>query len=266
MSVVGVDGDPSGIPGAVVLQAGRWLLRSDEIVVGARLAREKHLIIGDKLRLNERDFHVVGVGRLRGVGWGSDGFAYMDDRALRQRAEIGDVVNLVIADTTQPQLARERISELNDLAIDSPDDLVQQAETLMQTSVVMQAILIGLTLVIAGLFVANMLGRSVMARRIELATLRAIGVPNRTILLMIAGEALLVTLLASVVGIVLSLALGWLIDTFLAPLYGIESLYVTDAHVYVSVLSIALALGLLPAFSRPVGRRGWTPVDVLREA
>jgi hypothetical protein len=34
VSVVGVDGDPTAVPGAVVLHAGRWLRRSDELVVG----------------------------------------------------------------------------------------------------------------------------------------------------------------------------------------------------------------------------------------
>jgi ABC-type lipoprotein release transport system permease subunit len=266
VSVVGVDGDPNAISGTVVLRSGRWLRRADELVVGARLAREKRLAIGDTLRLNERDFQVVGVGRMRGVGWGSDGFAYMEYRALRQRADLGDVVNQVVVDTTRPDLARERIPELDTLAVDSPADLVRQAEKLMETGVVIQGILIGLTLVIAGLFVANMLGRSVTTRRLELATLRAIGVPTRTILLLIAGEAMLVIVLATVVGIAFSLVLGWLIDAYLAPFYGIESLYAADAPLFLTVLFLALALGLLAGLAPARRATRVDPVDVLREA
>ena len=266
VSVVGVDGDPTVISGAVVLHAGRWLRRSDELVVGRRLAHEKRLAIGDTLRLNERDFRIVGVGRMRGVGYGSDGYAYMEYRALRQRAELGDVVNLVIVDTTRPELARERIPELDTLAVDSPADLVRQAVKLMETGVVMQTILIGMTLAIAGLFVANVLGRSVTARRVELATLRALGIPSRTILLVIAGEALFVVLLATIIGIAFSLAMGWLIDTYLAPLYGIESLYVADAPLFPTVLLLALALGLLAGLVPARRATRVDPVEVLREA
>lgn len=266
VSVVGVDGDPTTIVGAVVLRSGRWLRRSDELVVGAKLACEKRLAIGNTLRLNDRDFRIVGIGRLRGAGYGSDGFACMEYRALRQRAELGDVLNLVIVDTTQPAIARERIPELDALAVNSPQDLVRQAEKVMETAIVMQVILIGMTLVIAGLFVANMLGRSVRARRFELATMRAIGIPSRTILLLIAGEALLVTLFASIVGIAFSLALGLLIDTYLAPFYGIESLYAVEAQSFLTVLLLALALGLLAGLAPARRATRVDPVDVLREA
>jgi ABC-type antimicrobial peptide transport system permease subunit len=266
VSVVGVDGDPTAVPGATVLHAGRWIRRSDELVVGRRLAYEKRLAIGDTLRLNERDFRIVGVGRMRGVGYGSDGYAYMEYRSLRQRADVGDVVNLVLVDTALPDLARERIPELDTLAVDGPADLVRQAEKLMETSVVMQRILIGMTLTIAGLFVANMLGRSVTARRVELATLRAIGVPSRTILLVVAGEALFVIVLATIIGIAFSLAMGSLIDAYLAPFYGLESLYVTDATLFLTVLLLALALGLLAGLVPARRATRVDPVEVLREA
>src|SRR3712207_2953120 len=69
----GVDGDPTLIPNMVLMKEGRWLRRSDEIVLGATLARDKGLSVGDTVRLNGRDFAVVGLGRLRGSGgFGSD--------------------------------------------------------------------------------------------------------------------------------------------------------------------------------------------------
>ena len=266
IATVGVDGDPMLIDGAVVLRAGRWLRRSDELVVGARMAREKRLALGDTLRLNEQDFRIVGIGRLRGVGTGSDGFAYMDYRSLRQRAEIGDVVNVVVVDTVRPDLARERIPRLDTLATVGPDELVRQAEDVMRAAIVMRSIVVGLTLVIAGLFVANMLGRSVSARRLEFGTLRAIGVPSATIVLIVATEALLVTVLASVAGILLSLGLGWLIDTYLAPAYSIETLYAPGATTFISVVLIALALGLLAGLAPARRATRVDPVVVLREA
>lgn len=266
VSIIGVDGDPTGIPGAILLHSGRWLRRSDEVVIGAKVAREKRLAVGDALRLSGRDFQVVGIGRLRGVGVGSDGYTYMEYRALRQRADFGDVVNMVAVETTIPELSRERISEIEALEVKEPADLVAQAERLLEVALVMQAIMVGLTLVIAGLFVGNMLGRSVTARRVELATMRAVGVASRTILLLIAGEALVVSLLASAVGIGVSLTLGWLIDTYLAPIYGIESLYVVDVQVFFRVVLLALVLGVVAGLAPARRATRVDPVEVLREA
>ena len=76
----------------------------------------------------------------------------------------------------------------------------------------------------------------------------------------------LVSLLASAVGIAVSLTLGWLIDTYLAPMYGIESLYVVDAGVYLSVVLLALALGVLAGVVPARRATRVDPIDVLREA
>jgi putative ABC transport system permease protein len=234
--------------------------------VGVTLAREKPLSLGQTVRLDQQDFQIVGIGRLRGMGWGSDGFAYMEYRALRQRAGLADVMSVIVVDADDPAATRARIEELESVAVASPSDLVRQAEKLLETSRVMQSIIIGLTLTIAGLFVSNMLGRSVTARRAELATLRAIGVPTRTVLLLVAGEALMVSVLASTVGILFSLSLGWLIDTFLAPLYAIESLYSADARLFLTVAGLALAVGLLAGLGPARRATQVDPVEVLRDA
>lgn len=266
VTTVGVDGDPTGIPRTALLQSGRWLRRADELVVGATLAREKQLSIGDTIRLDEQNFQIVGIGRIRGMGWGSDGFAYMEYRALRQRAGLADVMSVIAVDTADPAATRARIEQLESVAVASPADLVRQAEKLLETGRVMQSIIIGLTLTIAGLFVSNMLGRSVTSRRTELATLRAIGVPTRTVLLLVAGEALMVSLMASTVGIAFSLTLGWIIDTYLAPLYAIESLYAADAKLFLMVGGLALAIGLLAGVGPARRATQVDPAEVLREA
>ena len=69
LTVMGVEGDPNDIPGALRLDQGRWPRRTDEIMVGAKLAREKPLSVGETVRLAGRDFTVVGIGRLRGFGF-----------------------------------------------------------------------------------------------------------------------------------------------------------------------------------------------------
>ncbi len=70
-----------------------------------------------------------------------------------------------------------------------PADLVRQVEAANATASVMRWILNLLTLSIAALFVSNMLNRSVAERRLEFATMKAIGIPARTVLLTVSAQA-----------------------------------------------------------------------------
>lgn len=266
LSVMGVEGDPNDIPGSLRLDEGRWPRRNDEIMLGAKLARDKGLGIGDTVRLAGRDFTVVGVGRLRGFGFSSDSFGYVQFQSLRQRASIGDVVNMIAVETTSPTVTRQRIDDLESLSAYSAEDLVRLAEEANQAGVVIRLIMVLLTLVIAALFVASMLSRSVSERRLELATLKAIGMPGRTIVWAIAGEALLVCGAAFFVGVAMSTFFGYLINEIVAEAYGFESLYAVDAGSFAMVFVVALGLGLLAGLFPARQATRVDPVDVLREA
>jgi ABC-type lipoprotein release transport system permease subunit len=265
---LGVDGDPSQIRNAVSLDAGRWLRRSDEVVVGPKLAGEKTLHVGDPLRLSGRTFVIAGIGKLRGLGAGfaADTIAYVDHAALRQRADVGDIFSTIIVQSTQPEATRQEIENLGSLDVYSPADLVDKAVEVNAPAMGIYWVLIGLTLAIASLFVSNMLGRSVAERRLEFATLRAIGIPTRTILFTVAAEALLITIVAGFLGIGLSLFLGFLLNTTIAQTYSLESLYSARAGAFVGVILLALALGLVAGFFPARQATRVDPVDVLREA
>jgi ABC-type lipoprotein release transport system permease subunit len=264
-TVMGLDGDPNDVPGALRMDEGRWPRRTDEIMLGAKLAREKALGLEDVVRLAGRDFRVVGIGRLRGFGVTADSFGYIELQSLRQRAVIGDIVNSIAVASASPDETRQRIDEIESLAPYTVPELVRFAEEANQTGVVIRGIMMSLTLTIAALFVANMLSRSVAERRLELATLKAIGMPSRTIVWAIAGEALLVCGTAFFVGITISTFFGYLINEFVAKAYGFESLYVVDAMSFVVVFVVALGLGLVAGLLPARQATKVDPIDVLRE-
>ena len=45
---------------------------------GSKLARDKGLRTDDTVRLAGRDFQVVGIGRLRGFGFSTDSFGFIE--------------------------------------------------------------------------------------------------------------------------------------------------------------------------------------------
>ncbi|MGW6685538.1 ABC transporter permease [Streptomyces sp. NPDC054961] len=69
--------------------------------------------------------------------------------------------------------------------------------------------LLGLALVIAALGIAHTLAMSVLERRKEIGTLRALGLDRAGVTRMIHGEALLVGALGAVVGTAMGVFTGW---------------------------------------------------------
>ena len=268
LPVVGVDGDPTQIPNMAVLAEGRWLRRPNEIVLGSRLSRDERLPLGSTVRLGGQSFTVVGVGKLRALGGAAvpDALVYMDYGAFRQRAGVGDVVGDIILRSSDPTTTERRLIDLGGLDVDTPADLIRKAEQVTQTGVAIYWVLIGLTLVIAALFVSNMLARSVAERRLEFATLRAIGLPRRTILFTVGAEAVLISLAAGLIGIALSLVLGALLNTAMTAAYGLEGIYRADAGLFVLVFALAILLGLASGLLPARQATRVDPVEVLREA
>jgi hypothetical protein len=263
---MGVDGDPMMVANALVIEQGRWIRRHNEVFIGTKLAREKRLGIGDSLRLNEREFRVVGIGKLRGAGFTSDAVAYLDRQALRQRADVGDNISFIVVDSAQPETTRRLIHELGSYAIQDLGDIRQEIDRVYSTALALYWILIALTLAIAGLFVSNMLSHSVAERRMEFATLRAIGVPSRHILLTIAVEASVISVTAWLVGLLVSFALGGGINRLVAPQYGIESLYTADAQLFALIFALALGLGVVSGLLPARKATHIDPIIVLRES
>jgi ABC-type lipoprotein release transport system permease subunit len=268
MSVMGVDGDPSAIPDHLIMKEGRWLRGANKVVLGPRLAKEKGFRVGDPLRLAGREFTVVGIGKLRGLGYGFSGDTqvYMDMRAFRDRADIGNLVNSIAVATRRPDLAAPEIEDIGSLAVYTPADLVRALDQVNAAAVVVYWLLITLTMSIAGLFVSSMLNHSVAERRFEFATLRAIGIPSRAILQTVAAEAIAVSLVAGVIGTAMSLALGTLANVYYESAFGFESIFKADVPLFLIVFALALGLGVVAGLMPARRATRVDPVEVLREA
>ena len=266
ISIIGVNGDPLGVPGMLALESGRWLRGGNEIVVGRTLASAKSLHIGDSVRLNGNPFTVVGIGSLRGFSsFGQSSAAYMEYPALIQHAQLGNALNVIAIQTQQPTVVRQRLDDLGGLNAWTPDQLVSEAQQANASGIAIDWVLILLTLGIAGLFVNTMLNHSVSERRAEFAVLRAIGFPAPWIIMTVALEAVTITVAAGVVAVVISLGMGALINVAVAAQYGLDSLYRADASLFVLIFVMAALLGVISGVLPARKAASVDPVEVLRE-
>lgn len=263
-----VDGDPTQIPDLVVMKEGRWLRRSNEVVLGPGLSTTKSLKVGDSLRMNGQQFEIVGIGKMRGFNASGEQVAYVDARALRQRGTIGDVANYIAVQTSAPGTVSSFIEDFPALRATETGELVREIKSSPDfSSASLTYWLIDLIILfIAGMFVNNMLGRSVAERRMEFGTLRAIGVPGRSILLSVAAEALFIILASYWVGFAVSLLLGTAVNGLLSPAYGLPPMFGVDPTSYSVIFVVSIMMGLIAGFFPARGATKVDPLEVLREA
>ncbi len=268
LPAMAVDGDPTQISNLAVMKKGRWLRRGNEVVVAPGLSSSKSIQIGDSLRLNGNQYEVVGIGQLRGFGAGGNSVAYLDARTLRQRGVIGDFVNYIAVQTTLPDTVTGFFSDVPELRAVGAKDLIEEIRSSPDfSSATATYWLIDLIILfIAGLFITNMLGRSVAERRMEFGTMRAIGVPGRTILLSVAAEALLIILASFAFGVVVSLVMGTATNELMAPAFNLPPLFGVDLAVYLAILGISILMGLIAGFFPARSATRVDPLEVLREA
>src|SRR5919199_950103 len=206
LSIIGINGDASVVPGLLLLDAGRWVRGGNEVVVGPTLAKGKSLHVGDTLRLNGATFTIVGIGNLRGFSaFGQSAVAYMEHSVLIQRAQLANVLNVIAIQTQQPERVAERLNDQGGrLSSWTPEELVQQAQQANASGIAIDWVLIALTL---------------------------------------GMEAVTITVAAGLIAVVISLAMGALINSLVAAQYGLESLYRADASLFVLIFTLAAALG-----------------------
>lgn len=263
---VGVDGDPSSIAGMLDMKSGRWLRLPNEIVLASRLAELKNIKVDDVVTLQERRLRVVGIGHINGASFAGLGAAYLDSETLQSLSGEGDLVSIVIVASNNPAATAERMRDVRQIDVYSRDEVEAKVTDLMNSAVIFYYLFSLLGLAIAALFVANVLTMSVATRRVEFATLRAIGVPSGTIVFMIVGEALIIAILAYGLGAVLGTVVGLFLNTLYAPLVKVDQFVVFDSTIYLQVLAIALSLSVVAALLPARSALRIQPIEALREA
>lgn len=142
------------------------------------------------------------------------------------------------------------VPALRDALIDQPVDISGSAlerasnEQLIDTLLAIVVGLLGVAVLIALVGVANTLSLSVLERRRESATLRAIGLSRRRLRWMLAIEGALIAGVGAALGVGLGVVYGWAGSATLLGAVGDVVLAVSWVHLAL-VLAVALAAGML---------------------
>ncbi len=231
--------------------------------------------IGERIRVNTLDFTIIGITKAKG----GSGFASQDDMAfipitsMQSFLSGGQYVSTIsiqakdqtsMTDVQQNVMAllmdRHHIPspERADFSVLNQSDLVSAASSVTDTFTMLLASIAGISLLVGGIGIMNMMLTTVTERTREIGLRQAIGAEKKEIVLQFLGEATLLTLLGGLAGIFLGFALSKGIS---AAMQMPTFLSWTSVVLAVSVsVSIGLLFGFYPA--RRAARLN--PIEALR--
>lgn len=231
--------------------------------------------VGERIRINGTPFRVIGVAKSESVLAGGvlNNSIYVpinvvfneisgEDRIQEIDVSVHDTaqINQTIEDVETLLRDRHNIEEgeEDDFRIASAQDILTTVETITSLLTLMIAAISGISLVVGGVGVMNIMLVSVTERTKEIGLLKSIGAKERDILTQFLIEAVVMSMLGGVIGIILGISGAFAASKLAGIPFVIDPLAVLVA-VAVSSL-VGIIFGLYPA--RKAARL--SPIDALR--
>lgn len=231
--------------------------------------------VGKTIRVNRINFKVIGVLQLKGsagLGFNPDDTIYVPLTTMQKILSGGEYLSSIAISVETKDLMSQVQQEASIVLADkhrvdpaSPDfSILSQADilgTLTQvtdTFTIFLAAVAGISLIVGGIGIMNMMLTTVTERTREIGLRKAIGAKSRHISRQFLTEAIMLTFLGGAVGV----ALGWIISILVSRFAGIATT--------VSMSSVLLAFGVSAAIGIIFGyypaRRAASlnPIEALR--
>ena len=231
--------------------------------------------LGQNIKIKGVEFKIIGITKSKG----GSGFTNSDDvvyipYTTAQRYMTGnqylteidvsglssDVTTQVQADITALLLSRHNIkdSAQADFSTLNQADIIATASSVTGTFTILLAAVAGISLLVGGIGIMNMMLTTVTERTKEIGLRKSIGAKRKDISMQFLIEAIVLTFVGGVIGVILGTAIA----------YAVSSLGIIQAQVSISSVFLAFgvsaAIGIIFGWYPATRAAAMSPIDALR--
>jgi putative ABC transport system permease protein len=226
------------------------------------------------IKINKINFKVIGVFAEKG----SMGFSSIDDMVFiplltMQKILTGNdyLSNIVVSvkdknmiddvknEITLALAKKHNIDPENpDFTIISQADILSSLNQITTTFTIFLAAIAGISLLVGGIGIMNMMLTNVTERTREIGIRKAIGATRKDIVLQFLSEAIILTTIGGIIGIIL----GWLISILIGKIMSITTL-VTFSAIALS-FGVSAGIGIIFGYYPAKKAANLNPIDALR--
>ncbi|HUX35557.1 MAG TPA: ABC transporter permease [Candidatus Paceibacterota bacterium] len=231
--------------------------------------------IGQTIRINKVDFKVIGVTKSKGgTGFGNQDDVIFVPLSTAQRFLAGDTyvttISVQAADPNSMSSVQQQITsllldrhhitnpQLADFQVLNQSDIVAAASSVTNTFTMLLASIAGISLLVGGIGIMNMMLTTVTERTREIGLRKAIGAKGREISTQFLWESVMLTFIGGMIGVVL----GWVIAFAISNFAGIN----TSVSINSILLAFGVSAGIGIIFGYYPARRAaaLSPIEALR--
>jgi len=236
--------------------------------------------IGQQMRMGTIIVHVIGVLESKGSTFNSpDDAIFIPLTAMQQAVaqpltpqggRIVSAIALTVSDESQTQNVIDNITSLlrtrhrlassadNDFNIMSTEEIASTLSQTMGTLTLLLGAIAGISLLVGGIGVMNIMLVSVLERTREIGIRKALGARERDIWLQFLIEAAFLTFAGGIIGIIC----GWVVSKIIDSI-GVMTTLVTPDIVILAV-SVSICIGLFFGFYPAWNASRLNPIEALR--
>lgn len=232
-------------------------------------------VIGETIKIKGNVFKVVGVTKVKGgSGFGSQDDMIFIPLSTAQRFLAGanyvTTISVEAQDTESMTAIQQQITDLlivrhnisdptqADFSTLNQADIVATASSITGTFTILLAAVAGISLVVGGIGIMNMMLTSVTERTKEIGLRKAIGAKSKDINVQFLTEAVVLTLFGGVIGV----ALGWSIS-FAVTYFGVLQTQVSLSSVLLA-FGVSAAIGIVFGYYPARRAAALNPIEALR--